>query len=140
MTDRSRRRLVVVQVLILSLVVTLAGRLWQLQVASGESYARAATENQVREVVVPATRGLILDSAGRPLVANRSTLVVSVDRSVLGRQPDHGSVVLARLAKLIGVEQESLADQMRLCAPGVGRPCWNGSPYRGPPSTACFES
>jgi len=129
MTDRSRRRLVVVQVLILSLVVTLAGRLWQLQVASGERYARAATENQVREVVVPATRGLILDSAGRPLVANRGTLVVSVDRSVLGRQPDRGSVVLARLAKLIGVEQESLADQIRLCAPGVGRPCWNGSPY-----------
>ncbi|HKE49980.1 MAG TPA: penicillin-binding protein 2, partial [Actinomycetes bacterium] len=105
MSERTRRRLVVVQVLVLSLVVTLAGRLWQLQVGSGDRYARAATENLVREVVEPATRGLILDSEGRPLVANRSTLVVSVDRSVLDRQPDKGATVLARLARLLRVDQ-----------------------------------
>lgn len=133
MSERTRRRLVVVQVLILSLVVTLAGRLWQLQVGSGDRYARAATENLVREVVVPATRGLILDSAGRPLVANRSTLVVSVDRSVLDRQPDRGAAVLARLARLLRVDQAQLANRIRLCRPGVGRPCWNGSPYRPVP-------
>ncbi|HKA68551.1 MAG TPA: penicillin-binding protein 2 [Actinomycetes bacterium] len=133
MTERTRRRLVVVQVLILSLVVTLAGRLWQLQVGSGDRYARAATENLVREVVEPATRGLILDSAGRPLVANRSTLVVSVDRSVLDRQPDQGAAVLARLARLLRVDRTELANRVRLCRPGVGRPCWNGSPYRPVP-------
>lgn len=136
MTDRTRRRLLVVQALVLSLVVTLGGRLWQLQVGSGDRYARAATENQVREVVVPATRGMILDSSGRPLVANRSTLVVSVDRSVVGRQADHGAAVLDRLARLLKVDRESLADQIRLCGPGVGQPCWNGSPYTPIPVAA----
>lgn len=129
MSDRSRRRLLVIQVLTLSLIITLAGRLWQLQVASGDKYARAATENQVREVIVPATRGLILDSAGRPLVANRSSLVVSVDRSVVGRQKDRGAAVLDRLAKLIDMDRTLLSELIRLCAPGVGQPCWNGSPY-----------
>jgi hypothetical protein len=41
--------------------------------------------------------------------------------------------VLARLARLLRVDQSELADRIRLCRPGVGQPCWNGSPYRPVP-------
>ena len=39
MTDRSRMRLIVLQVLVLSLLVTLLGRLWYMQVVAGDEYA-----------------------------------------------------------------------------------------------------
>ena len=38
MSERSRLRLVVLQVLVLSLLVTLLGRLWYLQVVAAENY------------------------------------------------------------------------------------------------------
>ena len=49
MTDRSRMRLVVLQVLVLSLLVTLVGRLWYMQVVAGEEYqARPRRTGSVR--------------------------------------------------------------------------------------------
>ena len=53
MTERSRLRLVVLQVLVLSLVLTLLGRLWYLQVVAAENYSPAAAENRTREIVTP---------------------------------------------------------------------------------------
>ena len=81
MSDRSRLRLVVLQVLVVSLLLTLLGRLWYLQIYSGDEYRNAATNNQVRNVVTEAVRGQILDDMGRSLVRNRTALVISVDRS-----------------------------------------------------------
>jgi isocitrate lyase len=50
-TDRSRTRLVVLQVLVFSLLAALGGRLWYMQVVAGEEYQAAASENRIREVV-----------------------------------------------------------------------------------------
>ena len=41
----------------------------------------------MRDVVVQPARGLIVDDMGRPLVANRSSWVVSIDRTLLGKLP-----------------------------------------------------
>ena len=65
MSQRSNVRLFVLGALMLSLVLTLIGRLFYLQVMTGEEYKVAAVNNTVREVVEPAVRGLILDQAGR---------------------------------------------------------------------------
>ena len=69
MTNRSRTRLVVLQVLVLSLLAALVGRLWYMQVVAGHEYQAEASENRIREVVTPAVRGAILDDQGRPLFA-----------------------------------------------------------------------
>jgi penicillin-binding protein 2 len=132
-TERSRQRLLVLQVLILSLVVTLFGRLAYLQVVSGDEYRKAADDNRIREVITPATRGLILDAQGRALVQNRTTLVVSVDRTALAQQDDDGEAVIARLAKVLDTSPRRISDALTLCgAPGAAEPprCWNGSPYQ----------
>lgn len=126
-------RLVVLQVLVLSLLVTLLGRLWYMQVVAGEEYAAAASDNRIREVVTPAVRGAILDAQGRPLVQNRTSLVVSVDRSVLLDEPDDGQRVVERLAKLLDTTYVKLDKKLTLCGtPGAPEPpvCWNGSPYQ----------
>ncbi|MEO8107365.1 MAG: penicillin-binding protein 2 [Actinomycetes bacterium] len=133
MTDRSRTRLVVLQVLVFSLLAALGGRLWYMQVVTGEEYQAAASENRIREVVTPATRGAILDAQGRPLVQNRTSLVVSVDRSTLLDLPDDGERVVRKLSTVLEVPYRKLDRQLTLCgSPGAAEPpvCWNGSPYQ----------
>src|SRR5436190_5742247 len=64
-SDRSRLRLVVLRVLVVSLLLTLFGRLWYLQVLAGPEYQRAASDNQVRNIITTAPRGQIVDDRGR---------------------------------------------------------------------------
>lgn len=133
MTDRSRTRLVVLQVLVFSLLAALGGRLWYMQVVAGEEYKAAASENRIREVVTPAVRGAILDAQGRPLVQNRTSLVVSVDRSTILDLPNDGVRVVRKLANVLDVPDRKLNRQLTLCgSPGAAEPptCWNGSPYQ----------
>ena len=82
---RSRLRLLVIQALVFSLFATLFVRLYYLQVVSGDDYHAQAANQSVREIVVQPQRGLIVDAQGRPLVANRMSWVVSVDRTLLGK-------------------------------------------------------
>ncbi len=133
MSDRSTLRLMVFGVLVISLLGTLLGRLFYLQLVTGDSYRQSAADNGVREIVTPAVRGLVLDQVGRPLVANRTSLVVSVDRTVLERQPDDGVAVLQRLAQALGSDPTELSYRLELCGPRAHRKppiCWNGSPYQ----------
>ncbi len=132
MSERSSLRLLVLQVLVLSLLATLVGRLWYLQVIAGDTYQQAATENRVREVITPAVRGLILDDRGRPLVQNRTTLVVTVDRTALSKQDDDGDAVVARLAGLLKTDFAEINDRVQLCGTEGAKPgvCWYGSPYQ----------
>ena len=134
MSDRSRLRLFVLQVLVVSILATLLGRLWYLQVHEGAAYAKAASANRVRDVITPAARGQVLDAQGRPLVRNRTALVVSVNRSLLRLEPDRGKGVLARLARVVGLDPVMLEHTITPCGP-TNRPptCWNGSPYQPVP-------
>jgi len=137
-TGRTRRvtiRLVVLQILVLSLLATLGGRLWYLQIRTGSEYVAKAQGNHIREVVEPAIRGEILDASGRVLVGNEAKLVVSVSRTSLLQQKDHGKAVLARLAQVLGVSAKEVQEKVRLCDAKTPQPCWNGSPYQPIPVT-----
>ena len=133
MPDRSARRLLVLRVLVLSMLVTLLGRLAYLQVWTGEEYVQAASSNRVRDVVTPAARGDVVDVTGVPLVRNRTALVVSVNRALLRREPDRGAAVLERLSGLLDRPAEELAQVITPCGGGVEPPCWRGSPYQPVP-------
>ncbi|MBB5083740.1 penicillin-binding protein 2 [Nonomuraea endophytica] len=128
--NRMRTRLVVLNVLVVTLIAVLAVRLWQVQVVRGIEYVSAAAETRTRGVVVPSVRGQILDAAGQPLVRNRTALVVSVDRTSLTRMPRGGQEVLEKLADVLGRPVKLLEKRIRSCGPGVTRPCWPGSPYQ----------
>ncbi len=133
MSERSSLRLAVLGVLIVSLLVTMVGRLFFLQVVSADVYTQKASANQYRYVVTPATRGLILDQLGRPLVANRTSLVVSVDRTALAKQKDKGVAVLTRLAKALGTTYTAISYRLEICGLGSHEKppiCWNGSQYQ----------
>jgi penicillin-binding protein 2 len=137
MSESSWRRLVVVQVLIASMVIALLGRLYYMQIASGPRYQIAALDNQSRDIVTPAARGMILDDQGVPLAMDRTGLVVSIDHTSIMKSKDGGKDVLTRLAKVLGTTYETLHVRTTLCggkgAPTIG--CWNGSPYQPIPLT-----
>src|SRR3954447_5431542 len=138
MSERSRLRLVVLQVLVLSLLATLLGRMWYLQVAASENYKAAAAENGTREIVTPAARGMILDARGRPLARNRTALVVSISRTAMLRQKDGGRELVAKVAKVIDEPFQDVWERTRLCGSEGAPPsprCFNGSPYQPIPVT-----
>ena len=124
MSERSNVRLFVLGALMLSLVLTLLGRLFYLQIMTGEDYKVAAVKNTVREVVEPAVRGLILDQTGRPLVSNRTSLVITVDKIELSREPDGGEAVIERLGRILDLPAEGIADhevmRVRGCEAATG--------------------
>src|ERR1051326_6730247 len=126
LADRRHARLIVLRVLVVALLVTLVGRLWYLQVRTGQTFRDAAAANDVRSVVTPAVRGDVLDDLGRPLIDNSSALTLSVDRSTLLAGKDHGAATLTRLAAVLKTTPQALSDQIRTCAPKVPKPCWNG--------------
>jgi penicillin-binding protein 2 len=119
----------VLRLVITSLMLTLVWRLWFLQVVSGAHYVQAAADVRIRTVALPATRGQILDVAGRPLVTNKTRPVVSVDAVELAHQPDGGQAVLVRLSKVLRQPYQQIAEKVRPCGPRVPQPCWQGSPY-----------
>ena len=130
MIPAARRRLVVLYAVVFALLISLGGRLWYLQVMTGVSYASAATQDQVRSVIVPPVRGQILDDAGHPLVDNHTALVVSVNRQLVSQQADGGIGELHQLAQLLHMSYTTLQEKIRLCTAGVSQPCWQGSPYQ----------
>ncbi|MFC4503230.1 MULTISPECIES: penicillin-binding protein 2 [Streptomyces] len=134
-TPRVQIRLVVIQILVLSLLGTLGGRLWYLQIREGAAYAKEASGNHVQQVVQPAVRGSILDARGVPLADNETRLVVSASRTDLLKQPDDGKAVLAKLAGVLGMAPDEVMQKVRLCDAKTPQPCWNGSPYQPIPIT-----
>ncbi|SCK18115.1 penicillin-binding protein 2 [Streptomyces sp. WMMB 322] len=137
-TGRSPRvtiRLVAIQILVMSLLLTLGGRLWYLQVRNGDQYQKEAAGNHVQQVVQPASRGSILDARGVPIADNETRLVVSASRTELMKMDDSGKAVLARLANVLDMKPKTVRDKVRLCDAKTPQPCWNGSPYQPIPVT-----
>ncbi|MCM1968507.1 penicillin-binding protein 2 [Streptomyces sp. G1] len=134
-TPRVQIRLVMIQILVLSLLGTLGGRLWYLQIREGEAYAKEASGNHVQQVVDPAPRGSILDARGVALADNETRLVVSASRTELLKMKDDGKAVLTKLAGVLGMKPKDVMEKVRLCDAETPQPCWNGSPYQPIPIT-----
>ncbi len=114
------------------------GRLFYLQVAAGPKYRDAALSIQSRDVITPATRGLIVDSSGVPLALNRVGIAVTVDRTKIDRQPDKGVAALQALAKLLNLQYADIYQRTRLCGElpkGARSGCWTGSRFQTIPVT-----
>ncbi|MGZ4450074.1 MAG: penicillin-binding protein 2 [Nocardioides sp.] len=135
-SQKSRLRLIVIQALVFSLFATLFARLYYLQVVTGENYQAQAASQSVREIVQQPQRGLIVDDMGRPLVANRTSWVVSVDRTLLGKlTAGQRTKLVRRVATAVDLPPRRISQRLVTCGdPGsVVGVCWNGSPYQPVP-------
>lgn len=115
------------------LTLTLVARLYYVQLLDPHKPVQSANLLHDASIVVPASRGVIVDAQGRPLVANTTTQVITVDRDLLQQRPDKGRSVLARLAPIVGVSVTQLGKEITPCSPKVPAPCWTGEPYQPVP-------
>jgi penicillin-binding protein 2 len=88
-------------------------RLWALQVLSGTQYLRAAQNNQLRTVRVPAERGPILDRYGHILVGNRAGTEVQISPSFLPKRRSTRVSELRALARVVDVPLWQIAAAIR---------------------------
>ena len=128
------------RLLLVSLLVTLLARLMFVQLLDGDKPQQTAGVTGLGTVTVPAPRGEIVDSRGRVLVGNRTTHVLTVDRSKLDAQPDHGAAVLARLAPILKTTAADLRSEITPCGVSVPAPCWTGEPYQPVPVATDVDS
>jgi penicillin-binding protein 2 len=138
MNNKSRLSLIVVQILVVSLMTALFGRLFYLQVAAGPKYREAALSIQSRDVVSPATRGLIVDGYGVPLAMNKAGLAITIDRIAIDKLEDKGVGVMKRLAVLLNLKYADIFQNTRLCGElpkGEKVGCWQGSRFQPIPIT-----
>lgn len=78
-------------------------RLWFLQVLSGDQYLAQASTNRVRDVVVQAPRGELIDRHGTALVENRRAVAVVVSPPKLPQEAAARTRELTRLSHVIGM-------------------------------------
>jgi penicillin-binding protein 2 len=149
--ERSRLRLVILSALVLSLPITLIGRLWYMQALAGSQYTAALNTMTTREVKTVAPRGMIVDDMGRPLASNDSALVVTALSTELPKanigtdknpKPNPKRIEeFARLSAILGIDAKTLDAKATLCdyvtygadAPKKNPGCWTGSPLQAIP-------
>ncbi|MDH3752880.1 MAG: penicillin-binding protein 2 [Acidimicrobiia bacterium] len=102
--DSQRFRLNLLGIVVLSLFAALFARLYYLQVLTEAEFQEAARTNVERVIPIQAPRGRILDTEGRVLVDNQTTLVVTVDAFVVRDQltsPELRQDLSLRLARAL---------------------------------------
>ena len=101
---------VVLGALVILLFGILIVQLVRLQVIKGDEYIRRAEINALREVQIPAARGLILDREGRPLVQNVARYSAAI---VPGDLPERGEIGIYRqLERVTGVPAEEVEQKV----------------------------
>src|SRR4051812_32697461 len=104
------RRAVAAAILVVTLTLTLIGRLVMLQVVRYDYYAELSQGNRVRVEPLPAQRGLILDRNGAVLVENRPAFQLELVRE---RVPDVDGT-LEGLVKIGVLQADDVPDLVRL--------------------------
>jgi penicillin-binding protein 2 len=104
MIEERRRagiRLTILQYLITAVFSLLAVSFWVLQVVQHAQYREMAESNHQRTLVRRAPRGMVFDRNGEPLVLNRNSHSISIDRE----QTKDLDRTIRVLADVIGVDQ-----------------------------------
>ena len=94
-----RRRGIAANVIISGALVFLGAGFFRTQVLEHAEYKLQSETNRLREVPLPAPRGVIYDRKGRPLADN----VVGYSVSVLAQKEDTLRAVLQRLSGTINI-------------------------------------
>lgn len=105
---RAGTRLKILALLVVFMFVALTTRLWFLQVLASAQAQKEAARNAVRVIETPAPRGRIVDVDGNPLVGNRMSLVLTVNRQEAGDQLEE---ILFKLSELLGEKATVLAER-----------------------------
>src|SRR5436190_13409583 len=87
--------------------VFLAGSFWFVQGLQADKYRSLSEANALREVVMPAKRGLIMDRNGKILADNQPADLLTIDRVLLKplikNDPQHKAKLFKFIAEVLGI-------------------------------------
>jgi len=83
-------------------------RLWYLQVLSGDKYLAQARDNQIRDILVQAPRGKIVDRDGNVLVDNRVGYAVTISPDKLPQDRQARTKLYVRLSRVLGMSWKEI--------------------------------
>ncbi|HXI14518.1 MAG TPA: penicillin-binding protein 2 [Thermoanaerobaculia bacterium] len=96
--------------------VFLAGAFWWVQGVQADKFRGLAESNALREVVIPAKRGLILDRNGRILADNQPAYALTLIRpslkAVTKTDPGHKEKMVRFVAETLGIQEAELVARM----------------------------
>lgn len=100
---KSRRNLLTI--LFLLILLLFIGRMLQMQLIQGDDYEAKIYKGTVKTQIIPAARGEILDRYGNPLVVNRVSFDISLDRTFLPVEEQNTTILtLMELLRSTGEE------------------------------------
>jgi penicillin-binding protein 2 len=105
---RPERRWYVIGGFFFLLFLLLVGRLYVLQIKDHKQSVAQVTQNSIRKVSIPASRGLILDRNGTPLVNNVTTVEIRLSRAEATLDPS----IEGTLASLTGLKVNQIASDL----------------------------
>ena len=98
-------RLQILVYIALGIILLLIGRLWFLQVMNAEYYVERADQNRIRELTIPARRGVIRDRNGNALVTSQPSYNILLSKKDIANKYAEFTDLLVQE---LGVDRESL--------------------------------
>lgn len=102
----SKKRLYLVQSLMLIALAVILGMLYRIQVVQSEHYTQELREQSLRRVRIPASRGSIFDRTGLCLAGNKPVYNIALFLEELRNFSPRGTVVEKTLARIREVSSE----------------------------------
>jgi penicillin-binding protein 2 len=97
---------------IVAIFLFLAGSFWFVQGVQAQKYRGLSEANALREVVIPAKRGLIMDRNGKILADNQPAYSLTVDRvlmkPLLNRDPGHRTKLVKFLSQVLALPPQEI--------------------------------
>jgi cell division protein FtsI (penicillin-binding protein 3) len=107
LTDH-RKRSTAILVIVALILTVFVGRLVELQAFRGSALASEATNQRLKEISLPATRGAITDAAGNPLAVTVQAYNVTADQTLIA---DPVAAATA-MAPILAVDPAALAARL----------------------------
>ncbi len=120
--DAGKQRVMAVATAAFGAFVVIVAQLWYLQVLEGGHFLDASDKNRIRVRPIAAPRGILFDRNGVPLVDNRPAFTLSLIPRELPRDDEGRDAVLGRVAALLRIPYEELADSITRVSPDSFQP------------------
>jgi penicillin-binding protein 2 len=100
---------------VVGVFVFLAGSFWFVQGLQAEKYRTLSDANALRELVIPAKRGLIMDRNGKILADNQAAYALVVDRVIMKplvkNDAQHHDKLFAFISQVLGLSPQELQNR-----------------------------
>jgi penicillin-binding protein 2 len=125
MSPQLVRRVAILGTFALTMFAIIFFRLWFIQILSGQKYIAQAKVNRVRDIAIPAPRGVIMDRSGNLLVDSKRAIAVQVtpaelpvplqattdaeEARLVAHPPRRDVALYRRLARVLGTPRRGRA-------------------------------